>query len=90
MQNPIEKTYLAFTGACRTYRKKLLRSDEAMELYDKKYGEVRATVLKTKNSLPKKVQGEDIERFSHYCERERDMLKEFSDELRGEIKKQDD
>ena len=65
-------------------------ADEALELYDKKYGEVRATVLKTKNSLPKKVQGEDIERFSHYCERERDMLKEFSDELRGEIKKQDD
>lgn len=24
-----------------------------------------------------------VERFSHYCERERDMLKEFSDELRG-------
>ena len=82
-KSPIEKTYLAFTGACRTYRKKLLRSDEALELYDKKYGEVRAAVLATKNSLPKTVQSEDIERFSHYCERERDMLKEVSDELRG-------
>ena len=82
LQNPIEKTYLAFTGACRTYRKKLLRSDEALALYDKKYGEVRAAVLATKNAIPKTVKSED-ERFSHYCERERDMLKEFSDELRG-------
>ncbi len=83
LQNPIEKTYLAFTGACRTYRKKLIRSDEALALYDKKYGEVRAAVLATKNALPKTVKGDDIEKFSHYCERERDMLKEFSDELRG-------
>lgn len=90
MQNPIEKTYLAFTGACRTYRKKLLRSDEALELYDKKYGEVRAAVLTTKNALPKTVKSEDIQKFSHYCERERDMLKEFSDGLKGRIKKQDD
>lgn len=42
-------------------------------------------MLGTKNALPKNVQSEDIERFSHYCERERDMLKEFSDELRGGI-----
>lgn len=90
LQNPIEKTYLSFTGACRTYRKKLLRSDEALALYDKKYGEVRAVVLETKNSLPKTVKSEDIQMFSNYCERERDMLKEFSDELRGRIKKQDD
>ncbi|MGN0665147.1 MAG: hypothetical protein ACI4KF_01335 [Huintestinicola sp.] len=58
-----------------------------MALYDKKYYEMRATVLATKNALPKTVKSEDIEKFSHYCERERNMLKEFSDEFRGEKKR---
>jgi hypothetical protein len=80
--NPIEKTYLAFTGACRTYRKKLLGSDIATNIYDKKYYEVRKIVLAKKNALPKIANSEVIESFELFCQKERDQLKEFSDGMK--------
>lgn len=83
-KNPIEKTYLAFTGACRTYRKKLLRSETAITLYDKKYDEVREAVLAKKNALPKKADLEAAEDFKLYCNKEKDQLREFSNDLKNE------
>lgn len=81
-KNPIEKAYLAFTGACRTYRKKLLRSETAISLYDKKYDEIRETVLTKKNALPKKSNSEIIENFKLYCDKEKNQLREFSNDLK--------
>ncbi|MGN1135892.1 MAG: hypothetical protein ACI4SF_06695 [Oscillospiraceae bacterium] len=81
-KNPIEKAYLAFTGACRTYRKKLLRSETAISLYDKKYDEIREAVLTKKNALPKKSNSEIIENFKLYCDKEKDQLREFSNDLK--------
>lgn len=81
-KNPIEKDYLAFTGACRTYRKKLLRSKNAISIYDKKYDEVREAVLAKKNALPKKANSEIIENFKLYCDKEKDRLREFSNDLK--------
>lgn len=81
-KNPIEKAYLAFTGACRTYRKKLLRSETAISIYDKKYDEIREAVLAKKNALPKKSNSEIIENFKLYCDKEKDQLREFSNDLK--------
>lgn len=86
-KNPIEKAYLAFTGACRTYRKKLLRSETAITLYDKKYDEIREAVLAKKNALPKKANSEIIENFKLYCDKEKDQLREFSNDLKKEYTK---
>ncbi|MGN1101781.1 MAG: hypothetical protein ACI4RG_06280 [Huintestinicola sp.] len=83
-KSPIEKAYLAFTGACRTYRKKLLRSETAISIYDKKYDEVREAVLAKKNALPKKADLEAAEDFKLYCDKEKDRLREFSDDLKKE------